>query len=98
MPDHPIIEKIKNLISDNPGLTSKIFALVVFAAGLFLIIGAIKDWDWIYKPDESYHNWYSTGQVSRYLGRGTARVLGFIAGLFIMFVGGVWSYSVLIKK
>lgn len=98
MPDNSAIEKAKNAIQNNPGTFSKIFALALLTFGVLVVIGAIKNWDWLYSPDDSYHNWYTIGQVSRYLGRGTARVIGFIGGLILIFAGGAWSYAVFFKK
>lgn len=98
MPDSPSIEKTRDLIHKNPQVFSKIFSLVLLLFGILVVIGAIKDWDWLYAPDKSYHSWWNLSQVSRYLGRGTARILGSIGGLVIIAAGIAWCYAVYFKK
>lgn len=79
-------------IRENKETTTKLFSLVILLAGILLIIGAIKNWDWIYKADEHYQSKWSLGQASRYLGRSTARVIGFAMGILITIIGAYWSY------
>lgn len=98
MASDSIENKIRELINNNPGVVTKGLALVFFIFGILAMIGAIKNWDWLYKPDDQYHNWYTMGQVSRYLGRGFARVLGFTGGIFLSLAGGYWLYNLLLKK
>jgi len=92
------MNKISSWIKENSGLVGKFFSIAILAVGLLLIIGAILNWDWMYKPDEHYHNRWNTGQISRYLGRGTARVFGFAVGLLLVIAGGYWSYMALFRK
>jgi len=92
------MNKISSWIKENSGLVGKFFSIAILAVGLLLIIGAILNWDWMYKPDEHYHNRWNTGQISRYLGRGTARVFGFAVGLLLGIRGGFLSYSAFIRK
>ena len=91
-------ENAKSWIHNNSALFGKMLSLAFLVFGILVIIGAIRNWDWLYKPDESYHNRWTIGQVSRYLGRGTARVLGAIGGLLIIFAGAVWSYKAFSKN
>lgn len=84
--------KIKSWFQAHPHLVARMLSLCILAFGLLAMIGALKDWDWLYAPDKSYHNKWTIGQISRYLGRDTARVLGFMGGLLISIAGGVWSY------
>jgi hypothetical protein len=90
--------QFKTLLAISPGLLSKMVSLSFLVIGILIVIGAIKNWDWIYKPDVAYHNKWTIGQISRYLGRNTARVCGFVAGLLIILAGAVWSYMAFTKK
>ena len=46
---------LKELIGNNPIILSIIFLLVT-AFGICYIIGAVKNWDWLYEPDKHYQN------------------------------------------
>lgn len=92
------MEKISSWIKQHSGTVGKALSLAILVVGILLIIGAIMDWDWIYKPDNTYHNNWNTGQISRYLGRGTARVFGFLVGLLLVIAGGAWSYMAFFRK
>lgn len=92
------MEKISEWIKGNKGVVGKFLSLAILAVGILLIIGAILNWDWMYKPDEHYHNRWNTGQISRYLGRNTARVFGFAVGLLLVIAGGLWSYMAFFRK
>ena len=74
------------------GVGGGIVALLIAAFGICLIIGALKNWDWLYEPDKHYQNNWTMGQISRYLGRDMARVIGFITGVFFIIVGIYFSY------
>lgn len=93
-----MIDKIKDWIHNNGSTFSKIVSLAFLVFGILVIIGAIKNWDWLFKPDESYQNKWTIGQLSRYLGRNTARVVGFILGVVLVIAGGIWSYMALFRK
>ncbi len=93
-----MIEKIKDWIHNNGSTFSKIVSLAFLVFGILVIIGALKNWDWLFKPDESYQNKWTIGQLSRYLGRNTARVVGFILGVVLVVAGGVWSYMAIFRK
>ena len=92
------MDKVTNWMNSNGGLVGKMVSLVVLIFGLLVIIGAIKNWDWLYKPDASYHNKWTMGQISRYLGRGTARVIGCVGGLLLVIAGTYWTYAAFFKK
>lgn len=83
---------------NNPALFGKLVALAILLFGVLVIIGAVRNWDWIYKPDESYHNRWTIGQVSRYAGRNTARVVGFVGGVVLVVAGAVWSYKLFTRN
>jgi hypothetical protein len=83
---------IRNWIHANPGIFGKMVSMAFLLFGVLVVIGAIRDWDWLFKPDQSYHNKWTIGQVSRYLGRNPARVVGFVGGLFLIICGSIWSY------
>ena len=80
------MEKVQDFIEKFIAGTYGGFMLPVFFLGiaLSLLIGAIKNWDWLYEADIQYLSGWSLGQLSRYVGRGYARVYGFIAGLIIL--------------
>ncbi|WP_022820236.1 Imm17 family immunity protein [Fusobacterium russii] len=86
-------EKIGSWIKNNPNIFGKIVAIVFFIFGICLIIGAFKDWDWLYAPDKEYHSRWSMGQLSRYYGRKTARFVGFLAGIAITIFGCILIYG-----
>lgn len=90
--------QLKALLAISPGLLTKLVSLSFLLIGILVVVGAIKNWDWIYKPDVAYHNKWTIGQISRYLGRNTARVCGFVAGLLLILAGAVWSYMAFTKK
>ena len=98
MNDDSSIEKIRSWMHNNSETFGKMVSLAFLVFGILVIIGTIKNWDWIYKPDESYHNRWTIGQMSRYLGRDTARVIGFVGGLILIVAGGVWTYSAFFRK
>ena len=85
-------------IQDSGNALGKVVSLVILVFGILVIIGSIKDWDWLYKPDPAYHNKWTIGQVSRYFGRGTARVIGFVGGVILVIAGAAWSYMAFFKK
>lgn len=92
------MDKITNWMSNNGSMVGKMVSLIILIFGILLIIGAVKNWDWLFKPDPSYHNRWTIGQISRYLGRGTARVIGFAGGILLVVAGAYWSYAVFFKK
>ena len=98
MPDSSNIDKAKGWIQSNPGIFSKIISLAFLLFGIIVVVGAILNWDWLFKPDASYQNKWTIGQISRYLGRNNARILGLIGGLILVFAGGWWSYMAFFKK
>jgi hypothetical protein len=90
-------DKAAAWMSSNPGLFSKMVAAALLAFGVLLIIGAFKDWDWLYSADGHYQNNWSMGQISRYLGRRTARVIGFAGGIGVTAIGLFLCYGAFIK-
>ena len=74
-------ERIEKWIKNNPAIFGK-------------IIGAIRDWDWLYAPDAHYQSKWGMGQISRYFGRPVARIIGFVGGIFFAVVGGIFIYGV----
>ena len=74
---------LKELIGNNAIILGIIFLLVT-AFGICYIIGAVKNWDWLYNP-----NPYGSliQRASHFLGRKTARVLGFIFGIVLTVIG-----------
>lgn len=86
-------EKIGSWIKEHPSNFQKIVASVIFLFGICLMIGAIRDWSWLYAPDKEYHYKWSLGKVSRYCGRKTARVIGFIGRIFFAICGGMLIYG-----
>ena len=87
-------ERIEQWIKNNPTIFKKIIAVVIFIFGVCLIIGAVRDWDWLYAPDAHYQSKWGMGQISRYFGRPVARIIGFVGGIFFAVVGGVFIYGV----
>lgn len=90
-------DMVENWMNSHGVLVARLFALGLLACGVCLMAGALRDWNWLYAPDEAYHAKWSLGQASRYLGRGPARVLGFIAGVLIAAIGGYLSYLFLLE-
>ena len=86
------METFKNWVGKNPITFGGIVALLLAAFGICLIIGALKNWDWLYEPDKHYQNNWTMGKISRYLGRDMARVIGFITGVFFIIIGIYFSY------
>ncbi len=91
-------ENIKGWMNGNKSTFGLIILTVLFILGICFIIGSFKNWDWLYKADGHYQNNWSMGQISRYLGRGTARVLGFIFGIIVTLITGYFLYMYLTKK
>jgi hypothetical protein len=90
-------DNIEKIFEQNKiGVGNIIFA-ILFLFGLLLILGSFKNWDWLYKADGHYQNNWSMGQISRYLGRGTARVIGCCAGILISAITGFILFKVLTK-
>lgn len=59
-------------ITGHPITVGWFIAIGLTALGVCFIVGAVKDWDWLYEPDDHYQNNSCMGQITRYLGRGTA--------------------------
>lgn len=87
------METIEYWIHNHKALFGKIVALMLFILGFCLVIGAFKNWDWLYAADKHYQNNWTMGQISRYLGRDIARIIGFLGGLFVIFIGGYLIYG-----
>lgn len=85
-------------IKNNKALASQFVAFIIFSFGIVLIIGAVKDWNWLYQPDGHFQNNWNMGQISRYLGRTTARVIGFVGGVALTGIGAFWSYQIFVKQ
>lgn len=85
-------------IKNNKALASQLVAFILFGFGIVLIIGAIKDWNWLYQPDGHFQNNWSMGQLSRYLGRTTARAIGLVGGIALTCIGAFWSYQIFVKQ
>ena len=98
MKEDSFIENIRAWMHNNPGIFGKMVSVAFLAFGILVVIGAIKNWDWIFKPDASYQNKWTIGQMSRYLGRSTARIIGFIGGVILIIAGSVWSYMAFFRK
>lgn len=84
-------------IKSHKVIAGQLTALTILIFGILLIIGAYKNWDWLYAPDGHYQNNWTLGQVSRYTGRKSARIIGFFGGLLVVFIGGFWSYTLIFK-
>ena len=91
------MDKIEEWIKNNPGIFGKIISVVCLVFGICLIIGSVKDWDWLYAADKHYQNNWGMGQISRYLGRGNARIIGFIGGIFFTVFGCILIYGAFFK-
>ena len=50
------------------------------------------------EPDEHYQNNWTMGQISRYLGRDMARVIGFFTGIFFIVIGIYFAYKAFTYK
>jgi formate-dependent nitrite reductase membrane component NrfD len=70
-------------LQNNKSLAGSILFLLLFILGVLFIVGSFKNWDWLYKADGSYQNNWSMGQISRYIGRRPARILGFCVGVIL---------------
>ena len=46
-------DKIKNWIQAHAEIMGKFVSLVFLVFGVLVVIGAFKNWDWLYKPDTS---------------------------------------------
>ena len=86
-------EETKSWMQTNPGILGKVIAVVLMLFGICLMIGAIRNWDWLYKADAHYQNNWNMGQISRYLGRTTARIIGFAGGVGITAIGVFLIYA-----
>ncbi|MDO4729160.1 MAG: Imm17 family immunity protein [Bacteroidota bacterium] len=80
------MEYLESWIDNNKPLFGKIISLLLLGLGICLVVGAFKNWDWLYAADKHYQNNWTMGQISRYLGRTTARIIGFFGGVFIIFI------------
>ena len=88
-----------NWIDTHQNTAMLILGSALTSMGILMIIGAIKDWDWLYAPDGEYHHKWTMGQISRYLGRGTARICGITGALFLFLpLGLMLVYSSLVKE
>ncbi|SOD11738.1 immunity 17 family protein [Pedobacter xixiisoli] len=90
--------KSQHLETTDPNVFGKILAVVILGFGICLVIGAIKNWNWLYAEYKHYQNNWSMGQISRYLGRKTARIIGFMGGILMLCIGIFLSYYALIIK
>ena len=78
---------LKELIGNNPIILGIIFLLVT-AFGICYIIGAVKNWDWLYNPNP-YGSLIQRASIP-YTHSAlpiTARVLGFIFGIVLTVIG-----------
>ena len=55
------MEELKNWIKENPLAFGGVLSLMSFVFGVCLVLGAVKDWDWLYEPDEHYQNNWTMG-------------------------------------
>ena len=92
-----MMDAIETWIRSNPVIFGKLISTACLVFGLLLIIGAIRDWDWLYAPDKHYQNNWAMGQISRYMGRGNARVTGAIGGVIFVALGCILVYAAFFK-
>ena len=79
------MENIQQFLSDNP----VIYGIFLFLLGLFLLLGAIFDWNWIYgNVSPVNYDWGKIDGIVNCFGRKTARI---ILGTFsvLVMLGGV---------
>ena len=79
------MENIQQFLSDNP----VVYGVFLFLLGLFLLLGAISDWNWIYGNISQVN--YDLGKIDgmvNIFGRKTARVVCGVFSVLMMF-GGV---------
>jgi len=57
------METLKEWVGKNPIVFGGIVALLLAAFGVCLIIGALKDWNWLYEPDGHYQNNWTMGHI-----------------------------------
>lgn len=91
------MESLERFLKEDPSIFSKILALALLLLGICLMVGALKDWNWLYAPDKDYQNNWGMGQISRYLGRKTARYIGFLGGVFLFLIGICFTYTAFFK-
>ena len=88
------MEELKNWIKENPSVFGGVLSFLSFVFGVCLVLGSVKDWDWLYEPDEHYQNNWTMGQISHYMGRDVARFIGFLGGMFFMGIGLYFMYQI----
>ncbi len=93
------IDSLVSWVVKHPNIFGKSLSIVIFTLGILLIIGAIKDWDWLYAPDSHYRNNWTMGQISKFFGRKIARLVGGVFGAFVLLpIGGMIIYGSFIGK
>jgi len=66
----------------------KYWYFITLAMGILILIGAIKNWNWLCDP-------IGAPDSHRY-GRGTRRVILFLLGIVLIIVS-IWSFVLMIK-
>ena len=84
------MEKIKEYISDNPG----VFGLLFVAVGITGLLAAIFNWAWLFKHDVSTAT-YSLKKIDGWInmfGVKTARIVVGVGSVGIILAGIVWFW------
>ncbi|BAV06254.1 Immunity protein 17 [Filimonas lacunae] len=59
----------------------QVLGLIFCTAGIMIMWGAWKNWDWLYAPDGGMRG---LGGISAYLGRSAARIAGVVIGISLV--------------
>ena len=78
---------VEKWIGKNPNLVMAAVAVALIIYGVLSMIGALKNWDWLYEPDTQFSGnplqQWSPGKISYEYGRKAGRLYGFLIGLLI---------------
>jgi hypothetical protein len=80
-------EDIRDFFQKSPGL----FGYVFIGLGIFLIIGAMRNWGWLLESGNERA--FNMAWFVNTFGRKAARILYAVIGLVFIQLGAVWIFS-----
>ena len=89
-----IYKEIESFFMNDPAN----FGYVFMAAGIFLLVAAIQNWEWMMKSNPNTYNLEKIDGWTNFFGSKVGRIMHGVAGVVIFLCGVVWLVAFSLKK